>query len=122
MLTVPSISFGDNVRVRSTPETESAGLAGLRGQVYGCTTPSQTGVEVVGELKNDYAVNVFFAASDEAYWLAPELLEFVDHAAGTEISLAGVAKKWVRTESGEWLESETGDPPQARRPWWQFWR
>ena len=36
--------FGDNVRIRVTPETEAAGVAGLRGQVYGETTPSVTEV------------------------------------------------------------------------------
>lgn len=42
------ISFGDNVRVRSTDLSESVGLAGLAGQVYGETTPSKTGVELIG--------------------------------------------------------------------------
>ena len=53
-----AISFGDNVRVVSTPLTVSLGLAGLTGQVYGETSPSVTGVEAVGETSKDYAINV----------------------------------------------------------------
>ena len=110
-----NISFGDNVRVRSTPVTEECGLAGLSGQVYGETTPSVTGVEVIGEIKTDYAIDVFFESQKKSYWLTSELLEFVDHAAGTEITLEGVPKKWVRAPSGDWIE-------HSKKPWWKFWR
>lgn len=109
-----NISFGDNVRIRSTPLTEEHGLAGLSGQVYGETTPSSTGVEVIGDLKADYAINVFFENQNKSYWFASELLEFVDYGAGTEIMLEGVPKKWVRAASGEWIE-------QSKKPWWKFW-
>ena len=34
------ISFGDRVRVLSTPFTEELGIAGVVGQVYGQTVPS----------------------------------------------------------------------------------
>ena len=114
------VSFGDNVRVRSVPLTVERGLAGLCGQVYGETTPSSTGVEVIGELHADFAVNVHFEEKGEAYWFAEELIEFVDHAPGTEIRLKGVSKKWTRSASGEWIE-ERVDPPNVRRPWWKFW-
>ncbi|MBX6312193.1 MAG: hypothetical protein IRY99_04640 [Isosphaeraceae bacterium] len=97
-----AISFGDNVRVASTPLTVSLGLAGLMGQVYGETTPSVTGVEVVGRSAADYAVNVQLDGRDESLWFAPELLEFVDHAPGTEIVIGN--KRLVRTASGEWVE------------------
>lgn len=109
------IVFGDNVRVRPSPETEARGVAGLVGQVYGETTPSVTGVAVVGEVTHDYALNVHFEGRSESLWFAPELLEFVDHAAGTEIRLDGVPKKWTRTSTGEWAESAD------RKPWWRFW-
>lgn len=115
------ISFGDNVRVRPTLLTEQLGLAGMLGQVYGETTPSVTGVEVIGEVTKDCAVNVFFKERGEGYWFAPELIEFVDHAPGTEISLEGIPKKWVRTEAGEWVESETGDSTHTSKSWWKFW-
>ena len=53
------ISFGDNVRVRDVPATQAMDLAGLTGNVHGETTPSLTKVEVIGDLKEDYAINVF---------------------------------------------------------------
>ena len=115
MPTNQQISFGDNVRVVSTPETDAAGVAGCIGQVYGETTPSVTGVPVVGASTQDHAINVHFEGRSDTLWFAPELLEFVDHAAGTEIRLDGLPKKWTRSASGEWIEA-----PQ-KRPWWRFW-
>ena len=139
-----AISFGDNVRVLSTPATVGRRLAGLIGQVYGETTPSLTKVEVIGETTEDYAINVFFKERGEALWLTEELLELVDHAPGTEIRLKGVQRKWVRASDGQWTEESTerqNKPavtpkgPTARtrrpvrtsisrclRPWWRFWR
>lgn len=114
-------SFGDNVCIRSTELTEQLGLAGMTGQVYGETTPSVTEVEVIGEVRKDYAVNVFFKDRGESYWFAPELIEFVDHAPGTEITLKGIPKKWVRAETGEWVESEADDSLRTSNPWWKFW-
>ena len=66
-----TISFGDNVRIVNTPETIETGLAGLIGNVAGETTPSVTNVEVIGELKEDYAFNVFFDERQEGFWFAP---------------------------------------------------
>lgn len=115
MPNTPPITFGDNVRVLATPDTAACDVAGLIGQVYGETTPSVTGVSVIGHLSRDYAVNVHFEDRKETLWFAPELLEFVDHAAGTEIRLDGVSKKWTRSESGEWIET------RDKKPWWRFW-
>jgi hypothetical protein len=112
------VSFGDNVRVASTPLTTSLGLAGLTGVVYGETTPSVTGVEVVGRATADYAVNVQLDGRDESLWFASELVEFVDHAPGTEIVIGN--KRAVRTASGEWMEDRP--PSKSARPWWRFWR
>lgn len=121
MNTEPTISFGDNVRVRATPLTQELGLAGTAGQVYGETTPSVTSVDVIGEIREDYAINVFFEDRKESFWFAPELLEFIDHASGTEVTLNGVPKKWVRTASGEWAENDADASPVVRKPWWKFW-
>lgn len=109
------LSFGDNVRVRSTPDTESHVIAGLRGQIYGETTPSVTGIQAIGQLRTDYAINVYFEDRKDSVWLSPDLVEFIDHAPGSEITLEGVPKKWTRGEAGEWTESST------KKPWWQFW-
>jgi len=111
-------SFGDNVRIRATRETEEAGIAGLQGQVYGETTPSVTDVEVIGTPSSDFAINVHFEARDEAFWLAPELVEFVDHAAGTEIRIDGIDKRWTRDRDGDWHEESV---PETKKPWWKFW-
>ena len=99
------ISFGDNVRVRESAETLELGVAKLEGSVYGETTPSVTGVNVIGELTEDFALNVYFENIDTDYWFSPSLLEFVDHGAGTTMTIDGSNKKWVRNEDGEWIES-----------------
>jgi hypothetical protein len=113
------ISFGDNVRVRSTPETIGRGLAAQTGQVYGVTTPSVTNVEVIGTLtETDCAFNVHFNDRNESFWFAAELLELLDHAPGTEIRLDGVPKKWTRLAAGTWVEETTSD---TRKSWWKFW-
>jgi hypothetical protein len=114
-----SPEFGDHVRIRSSEETESKGVAGLVGQVYGQTMPSVTSIEVIGELEFDYAINVFFEDRNESFWFAPTLVEFVDHAPGTEITIGGAAKKWIRTENGEWREESV--KTKSSKPWWRFW-
>lgn len=125
-----SLSFGDNVRVRTSPTTTARGVAGLVGQVFGQTTPSATNVEVIGELVEDYAVNVNLSEVGEALWFTEDLLELVDHAPGTEIRLDGIPKKWTRTEDGQWAETpaspqtasahQTADRERPK-PWWKFW-
>ena len=111
-----NVSFGDNVRIRATKETEAAGVAGLKGQVYGETVPSVSGVEVIGTPSADFAINVHLEERGEGFWFAPELVEFIDHASGTVIRLDGVDKRWVRTEDGGWREESL-----KKRPWWKFW-
>lgn len=103
---VPFGNWFDRVRVRACPVTEEAGIAGRTGQVYGETRPSSSGVardEIIGELTEDYAVNVHFDELKKSVWLTRDLLEFVDHAPGTEITGWGSTR--VRTATGEWVES-----------------
>ena len=104
-----SLSFGDNVRIRSTPLTEKLGLAEQTGSIYGETTPSVTGVEVVGEVTDDYAVNVMIEARGEHRWFSPDLVEFIDRGAGTEIRVGET--HLVRDASGEWSEVSGSQPP-----------
>jgi hypothetical protein len=112
------IAFGDNVRIRLTPDTEAVGLAGMTGNVHGETTPSATGVEVVGGWSGqDRALHVFVADVDRGAWFAPDLLEFIDHAPGTTISLKGVGKQWARGEQGQWVESRRPLPPREWLAW-----
>ena len=98
------ICYGDNVRIRRTPETERLGIAESIGNVYGETTPSETHVEVIGQLKSDYALNVYFDSLKKSYWLAPEMLEFVGHAPGTEVHVHGSPFKSVRQRDGSWKD------------------
>ena len=98
------ISFGDNVRILRTSETERLGIAEMVGNVYGETTPSVTEVEVVGNLTSDYALNVYFDSLDRSFWFAPHLLEFVNHAPGTEVHVHGSPFKSVRQRDGSWKD------------------
>jgi hypothetical protein len=113
-----SASFGDNVRIWVTNETEAAGVAGLKGQVYGLTTPSVTGVEVIGAQSADSAINVHIEQHGQAFWFSPELVEFIDHAPGTEINLKGSDKRWIRNEEGGWNKEPAS---RQKKPWWRFW-
>ena len=98
------ICYGDNVRIRRTPETERLGIAESIGNVYGESTPSETSVKVIGELKSDYALNVYFDSLKKSYWFAPEILEFVDHAPGTEVHVHGSPFKSVHQRDGSWKD------------------
>jgi hypothetical protein len=97
-----TISFGDRVRVRPTPETVPLRLANLVGQVYGETRPSVTGVEVIGGTAEDYAINVAFPDRADTLWFSPDSLEFMDHAPGTEIVIGN--QRFVRSASGDWVK------------------
>jgi hypothetical protein len=109
--------FGDRVRIRPTAETEAAGIAGRSGVVYGMTTVSVTGVEVLGSPTEDVALNIGIDKSERTVWLAPVLVEFLDHNAGVTLTLDGVPKKWTRDSSGTWVESPRRIPP---REWFQW--
>jgi hypothetical protein len=76
---------------------------------------------VIGELEGDHAINVQFKETDAGVWFDPRLLQFVDHGAGQEITLDGVDKKWMRNQSGEWIEQPTGKASGRAWPWWKFW-
>ena len=111
-----SIAFGDNVRILSSPETDAENLSGKTGQVYGETAPSLTSVKVIGEVKNDYAINVSIEELGTEFWFAPELLELIDHAEGAEIVIGNY--RAIRRADGTWEESGTNTP----KKWWQLWR
>lgn len=104
-----AIDMFDTVRVRETPETRVAGLAGLTGVVYGESMPAATGVgPVIGTLQGGWAVNVNFEEREGEFWFAPELLELVDHGAGTVIGLDGSSVEFVRRADGGWDERPRG--------------
>ncbi len=112
-------SFGDHVRIIVNETTTAAGVAGLEGTVSGFTTPSETDIEVIGQPTDDYAVAVMFESRNDAtFWFAEDLIEFLDHAPGTEIWLGGSPFKVVRNLDGSWRQVTLNSP---RKRWWQFW-
>lgn len=70
--------------------------------VHGETTPSATGVEVIGDATEDYAIAVMVEGHGQALWFAENLLEVVDHQPGTTMRIGG--RLIVRDEHGEWHE------------------
>jgi hypothetical protein len=50
-------------------------------------------------------------------WVAPDLVELVDHDPGATMTLAGVPKQWVRDASGEWIESSRALPLREWPAW-----
>jgi hypothetical protein len=69
------LTEGSEARVRSTPETEALGLAGLSGPIFGETQPSSSRVSVIGQPADDYAIAVHLEARGKTFWFAPDLLE-----------------------------------------------
>jgi hypothetical protein len=102
IVNAPEITFGDKVRVVATASTENRGVAGQTGIVYGFTTPSQTGVEVVGDSTDDYAIAVMIEGRSNAMWFAANLLEFLDHQPGTTVEIG--SKRLIRDDAGRWHE------------------
>ena len=75
--------FGDRVLILKTEETASAGYAGREGFCHGFTTPSITGVNVIGYRGDDLAFNVSFdeEALDDI-WFAPDCIAVIDRSPG----------------------------------------
>ncbi len=107
--------FGDRVRIKQSPETASAGLVGLEGDVYGFTTPSVTNVEVVGGAPDDYALNVSIEERGSTFWLRPDFVEFLHHNAGMEMKVGNI--KAVRQPDGSWSESEVRPASSGMWTW-----
>src|ERR671914_1579754 len=114
-------SFGDRVRIRHTPATEGAQLAGLEGVIYGETVPSTSGVAVISPVPDDFALNVHVESHNASYWLAPEQIELLEHNAGLEMRLDGVPKRWVRRADGGWDELLDETSATSRPRGWRSW-
>lgn len=104
--------FGDRVRIKESPETIAAGVAGLEGDVYGFTTPSVTSVVVIGGSPDDYALNVSVESRNTELWFRPDLVEFLHHNAGSEMRVGNI--KSVRQVDGSWLETRIDRSPDKR--------
>jgi hypothetical protein len=101
----PEVEFGDEVRIVSTPDTDARAYAGRIGVCKGVTTPSYSGVEVIGEAPNDRALSVRFDDTGEEVWFSADLVEFVSCAEGTVIGIGD--KTFRRNADGSW-SSEQG--------------
>jgi hypothetical protein len=98
------ISMGDRVRIVETDETRQGDWAGLTGHCWGVTTPSITQVEVIGGPASQ-AFHVHFDSGSIAdAWFHPSLVEYVDHAPGTQIAIGDT--RLVREPTGEWRPME----------------
>lgn len=111
-------SFGNKVKITSSPLTVEKGLAGKIGEIYGKTTPSIMGIEVIGTPKDDVAINVYFDDLKTSYWFDSDLLETIDDGQGAVITLSGVDKKWTKGQNGRWIEENT----KQVKKWWEFWK
>ncbi|MBW2410685.1 MAG: hypothetical protein JRF72_12870 [Deltaproteobacteria bacterium] len=115
MMSHKPIRLGDIVRIRSTPETRSLGLAGKMGQVYGHTMPFVTCIKYIGETQQDLAFNVFFEEFKQGFWFAPELLELADHAPEADVQEG--FREWGRIKSGEWKKIKKTSAPKPVSPY-----
>ena len=113
--TTTPLGFGDIVRIRHTPDTIQAGIAGLDGTVFGFTAPSASGVAIVGSLADDFAMNVHVDSLDEGFWLDPSAIELLERPETMEFSVAG-KKIRVTQKDGNYKEEIV-----TQRPWWRFW-
>jgi hypothetical protein len=111
------VSVFDNVRIIGTPETERFGYASRLGVCHGFTTPSVTGVEVVGRTEDDFAIAVHFEDLDTEIWFSADLVELVDHGPGATMSV-GDSYSAVRLADGTWNETT----PFAKRVMKRFRR
>jgi hypothetical protein len=104
-----NVSFADHVRIVDAHETRRGGWAGHHGKCWGITTPSVTGVQVIGGTEGDLAFNVHFDEDTVPdAWFHPDLVEYVDHAAGTDIRVGN--HHLVRDAAGDWHPAEDDGP------------
>jgi hypothetical protein len=99
-ITMPRISFGDKVRIRSTAATEALNLAGKTGIVHGRSTVSVTGVDVIGTAIDDGAIAVDIEGQSTPLWFSEDVVEFIDHSLGMIATFGG--HTFIRDEDGEW--------------------
>ena len=112
-------TFGDLVKVKSSKETIELNLANKTGEIFGETTPSITEVEVIGDVIDDYAINVFFEELDEGYWFTQDLLEPIEGDPDREIEITVGNHTLTKNKDGSW-ENKTKSLPEKKQ-WWKFW-
>jgi hypothetical protein len=100
-----TISFGDNVKVLSSEQTNEHGLSGKIGEVLGETSPSSTGVSYFGDAKDDYVINVAFEEPNAEYWFTPDLLELIE-----------------QKEAKDAISKDIQTADKKGKEWWQIWK
>ncbi|QLC23005.1 hypothetical protein HFP51_12900 [Parasphingopyxis sp. CP4] len=96
--------FMDRAKIKKSEETDRRGLAGLEGHIYGWTTPSVTGVDVIGAQDEDFAINVFIETLDEDFWFTKDLVEVLGPEVGAVFSLDASENENVRLPDGSWKQ------------------
>lgn len=118
MFKLGEIGFGDRVRIEEVDATILSGHSGRVGDCYGMTTPSETGVEVIGDTAEDVALNVHFEAEDVPdAWFAPEVVALVGHPEGSRAVVGDQA--FVMDASGSWRPEGNGGAEPTRRRWFR---
>jgi hypothetical protein len=104
------VDFGDRVRAIEHPDTRAAGIVGRTGVVHGYTTPSHGYLTdpIIGRPVDDVAIAVAFGDELGVLWIVPELIELVDHGAGTTMTIGG--EGFVRLADGTWQTTERTGP------------
>ena len=106
------LTMGDNVMMRDTDLTRALGIARATGSIFGETRPSTSGVEVMGDCADDFAVCVHLDSLKLEFWFSADLVEFVDHAPGSTMEIGGT--HYVRDVDGRWHECEPGEEGFSR--------
>jgi hypothetical protein len=90
---------GDAVRIIPNAETIERGWAGREGTFYGFTTPSVTGIAVIG-LSGDLGFNVGFGDGVDE-WFDPSLVERLGFDPAGTMSIGD--RRFVRDAEGNWV-------------------
>jgi hypothetical protein len=109
--------IGDNVRIVGSEPMSALGYADRVGVFYGFTSPSVTGVEVVGEITEDVAFAVDFGDGTETVWFSPHLVELVDQAPGITATVGD--QEFVKGDDGRWVPVEPDGERTRRRRWYR---
>ena len=107
------IEFGDNVKFVDNEITRKAGIALKDGVCVGFTTPSRTDISYIGNTELDYALSIELNENSETIWATQDLLMFVDHGEGQEITIGNT--RATRRADGSWNEEII---EQEKNPKW----
>ena len=93
------MEIGDRVRIARSSETAELGWAAREGIYYGFTTPSVTGIQLIG-LIGDIGVNVGFA-DGVVEWFDSSLVEYLGYDPSDTMTVGD--RVFVRDSDGAWI-------------------